>query len=105
MNQRVDALGFKVSSERELVDALNQRLADAKRESMAWEKCADQRQTQSEKRSLFSSLSLSLSLSVCVYVCVCVCEKRPLSLFLAYARSISLYVRAIERLCTRDARD
>ena len=52
MNQHVDALGLKVASERELVYALNQRLADAKRESMAWEKCADQRQTQCEKRSL-----------------------------------------------------
>ena len=49
MGQRVDALGLKVAGERELVDALNQRLADAKRESLAWEKCAEQRQTQCEK--------------------------------------------------------
>jgi len=101
MNQRVDALGFKVSSERELVDALNQRLADAKRESMAWEKCADQRQTQSEKRSLFSSLSLSLSLSVCVYVCVCVCVcvKRGLSLSFSRTRAPSLCTCAQSSAC------
>jgi hypothetical protein len=109
MNQRVDALGLKVASERELVYALNQRLADAKRESMAWEKCADQRQTQCEKRSLFSSLSLSvsrsLSLSRALSLSLALCEKSSLSLVLERARSISLYVRAIERRCTRDTRD
>jgi hypothetical protein len=50
LQQRTNALDAKVAGERELVDTLNQRLAEAKRESLAWEKCADQRQAQCETR-------------------------------------------------------
>jgi chromosome segregation ATPase len=42
----------KAAHDGELVDSLNQRLSEAKRECVAWEKCAEQRQALSQQRSL-----------------------------------------------------